>query len=518
MQQYAEMKLTETMSFIAEKRRDRLSAARVTWNKLAKDKPLTAAVATQVLMANQDCVAFLPKEKLSEEICEAVLEMSPLSISFIPEEMRTEQMSYTALNAYKKYAKTDRTSGVWQIVEILSAGVQTENICLLAAKQTKIFGVQMALACGLLGVCKYRTDTVIKDVLSYLPLEIIFLTPEEMKPQFLKIAMRISCGQVILYLDKTVDLCMMALKQNAFQLGNMSDFLETCGPEERERLIFAALSINGLPLQYVPKHMITKEMCFAAVGKDAGAIQYVPEELLSCELVDLAFERAKREDGTYAAIPSNSTSSQPFPSYAILSFPQYVSEKYFLPAVRETDGALSYLPEEMISDEVCYAALQHSYKEIAFFPERFLTDDNCLMCIRRYQDEKKINTNLPLEISQSLFKKVARVALKQDGMLLSCLPSWCITKPIIRAAVTQTSGAFRFVPEKKQTPDVQELVVKLDPELLRYIAHPTKEAVLLCLRHKEDSSIVEPLISDMSGQEVVETLEELGISLLPDYA
>lgn len=101
MQQYAEMKLTETMSFIAEKRRDRLSAARVTWNKLAKDKPLTAAVATQVLMANQDCVAFLPKEKLSEEICEAVLEMSPLSISFIPEEMRTEQMSYTALNAYK---------------------------------------------------------------------------------------------------------------------------------------------------------------------------------------------------------------------------------------------------------------------------------------------------------------------------------------------------------------------------------------------------------------------------------
>mgnify|MGYP001021428631 CR=1 FL=1 len=59
---------------------------------------------------------------------------------------------------------------------------------------------------------------------------------------------------------------------------------------------------------------------------------------------------------------------------------------------------------------------------------------------------------------------------------------------------------------------------KLDPELLRYIAHPTKEAVLLCLRHKEDSSIVEPLISDMSGQEVVETLEELGISLLPDYA
>lgn len=73
--------------------------------------------------------------------------------------MRTEQMSYTALNAYKKYAKTDRTSGVWQIVEILSAGVQTENICLLAAKQTRIFGVQMALACGLLGVCKYRTDT-----------------------------------------------------------------------------------------------------------------------------------------------------------------------------------------------------------------------------------------------------------------------------------------------------------------------------------------------------------------------
>ena len=153
MQQYAERKLTETMSFIAEKRRDRLSAARVTWSKLAKDKPLTAAV------ANQDCVAFLPKEKLSEEICEAVLEMSPLSISFIPEEMRTEQMSYTALNAYKKYAKTDRTSGVWQIVEILSAGVQTENICLLAAKQTRIFGVQMALACGLLGVCKYRTDT-----------------------------------------------------------------------------------------------------------------------------------------------------------------------------------------------------------------------------------------------------------------------------------------------------------------------------------------------------------------------
>lgn len=74
------------------------------------------------------------------------------------------------------------------------------------------------------------------------------------------------------------------------------------------------------------------------------------------------------------------------------------------------------------------------------------------------------------------------------------------------------------MPEKKQTPDVQELVVKLDPELLRYIAHPTKEAVLLCLRHKEDSSIVEPLISDMSGQEVVETLEELGISMLPDYA
>ena len=36
MQQYAERKLTETMSFIAEKRRDRLSAARVTWSKLAK--------------------------------------------------------------------------------------------------------------------------------------------------------------------------------------------------------------------------------------------------------------------------------------------------------------------------------------------------------------------------------------------------------------------------------------------------------------------------------------------------
>ena len=55
---------------------------------------------------------------------------------------------------------------------------------------------------------------------------------------------------------------------------------------------------NYSPLQYVPKHKITAEICLLAVQSNAGALEYVPDDLktkMTIELFQLGSpERAER--------------------------------------------------------------------------------------------------------------------------------------------------------------------------------------------------------------------------------
>ena len=105
----AQQFLDELMQRIRKSQEVRRANAKELWEKADKKRGGKRQEAiTKALYKNPDCIAFFPRESLTQEICLLAVQKSPLSISFIPEEFRTEKLSKIAV-----VQATNGTGGPW---------------------------------------------------------------------------------------------------------------------------------------------------------------------------------------------------------------------------------------------------------------------------------------------------------------------------------------------------------------------------------------------------------------------
>ena len=148
----------------------------------------------------------------------------------------------------------------------------------------------------------------------------------------------------------------------------MSNFIDKkekklCGGNKMEnnkeyKEHYAQVKDWGDNLQYVPKKLITKELCEVAVSNYGYALQYVPEELKTPELCELA-------------VTSNG-------GWALQFVPEELKTFELCEYAVSRDGYnLDFVPDELRTFEICELAVQNEFKGRvdkvlnAFVPEEF---------------------------------------------------------------------------------------------------------------------------------------------------
>jgi len=109
--EHARLFMEETQQRIKKSQGERLIAAKAVLEKKqsqkGRGKASEKSAYVRAYLACSDCVAFIPKEELTTEICVGAVTTSPTAISFIPEKFRTEALSYAALEACMAVYKTE---------------------------------------------------------------------------------------------------------------------------------------------------------------------------------------------------------------------------------------------------------------------------------------------------------------------------------------------------------------------------------------------------------------------------
>lgn len=505
----AQQFLDELMQRIRKSQEVRRANAKELWEKADKkrgDKRQEAI--TKALYKNPDCIAFFPRESLTQEICLLAVQKSPLSISFIPEEFRTEKLSKIAV-----VQATNGTGGPWStdmLAELVLECKQTVAVCKLVAQGIMRTRPSGALY-GVLGMVKDQTEDICKGVITYLPWEIFFVRPENMKPYYIDISLASSCGNSIQMMDKTEALCRRAVEVKGSTLQYITDYIfDKKNHVDAESICFAAVKKDGIAIQFVPKEKRSEQMCLTAVKSHPSALQYVPDDVLSTSFLDMVVD-------IYQDRPANESMTyvhgvvKPLAAYLLTDMQEKLSGKAFRYCISKIDHALSLISEEGITEEYCYLALQHSFREIAHIPGKFYTADICTAFLKGYAEDIKKRKNVDMRIAVPTFRKAARPALEKDGLLLSVCPDYCISPALAKVAVKQNADALQYVPVEVQTEDIQLLAVRKKPAIMQSIKSPSDAVIEAMLKSPTESSFVLPLATGKSGQEVYDILEELGM-------
>jgi len=508
--EHARLFMEETQQRIKKSQGERLIAAKAVLEKKqaqkGRGKASEKSAYVRAYLACSDCVAFIPKEELTTEICVGAVTTSPTAISFIPEKFRTEALSYAALEACMAVYKTEGYSDqVDRIIEVLQGCVQTEELCLKAISQASHAHANKFSICGLLGVIHDQTEAICEKAVMELPYEVIFIRPENMKEEYADIPLGNTAGRAIEYLDLTEDRCLKAVGQGGHNLKFMLDiFYDKSLEVDADKICVTALRKTGLSLLEIPKEFLTKDLCSIAVQQHIGALRFVPDEFITKELFD--------EIVAVGAQNKQVLINGKYKSAGDVFFRDYwsrMSEKAICAFLQVTKHGLSYIPKQEITKRECQKALRCSSTSITDIPDQFLTVDICTEFLKKYAKEP----HRSIGIAPTRFRRAASVALKDDGTLLALCPEAVLTEGFIKTALKQNVYAYRSVPESFQTEKIQMEAISAKPELLRDTVHPTANAIRCALNSEADYAAVEPYIQGLSGEEVFDILEEFGISL-----
>lgn len=499
------------MRLIREKQELRLADAETVLEKKkgtkARGRYASKSVYERACIESPDCIAFFPTEELTPEICMRTVMTAPTAISFIPKKFRTEELSRAALEAcdvvYKKENEDNRAD---HIMEVLQSCEQTEALCLQAISQMP-YDKNSSVSCGFLSVIHDQTDAICKAAAQRMPYEVMFIRPENLKEEYIDIAIEHSDGDVIELLDLTEERCLKAVAQRGSNLSYMQDMFynEALGIDAR-KVCLTALENNALSLRHIPKEFRSEEFCSFAVQQEIGALADVPDELITKELFDKIVE-----SGTYAQKIRVAGEEECVPAghWCLSEYWSRMSEDTICAFLRETEHGLKYIPEHKITKRECFESLRCSSTSAVDIPDTRLSADLSTAFLKRFEEEHLSHD----KITPSCFRRVASAALRSDGMLLALCPERVFTEGFVKIAVKQNADAYRLVPKTFQTEKVQVQAISENAELLRDTAHPTSSAIRCALSSDADYAAVEPYLRDLSGEEVCNALEEFGVSL-----
>jgi hypothetical protein len=234
-----------------------------------------------------------------------------------------------------------------------------------------------------------------------------------------------------------------------------------------EKVYRLILSADGLALMYVPKGLLTEELCRIAVEQNGRAFSMVPHNLRTYEICRMAVV----QDGLALRDVLGTLSTDEMGRIAVAQNGralEYVPQKLRTDAicrisVAQNGLALQHVPEDLRTEALCRIALSQNGRALEYVPQRLRTDELCRIAVAR-------NGWALEDVPEALrTEEMCRTAVAQNGGALYDVPENLRTEELCRSAVAQNGLALECVPEVFRTEEMCKIAVSQNGEALQYV-------------------------------------------------
>lgn len=206
-------------------------------------------------------------------------------------------------------------------------------------------------------------------------------------------------------------------------------------------MLLLVCSNDGNALKHASKKLITPELCEIALKENGLALQFVPDKIISTAGTEWV------EDICKIAVPKD--------GLALQYVPDDKKTKEIVTAAIGNDGrALQYVPSHLMSKEIVEASLLgdcsrfNSGYHISCVPKELLPMD---LLIRAVEHFPFYLGGIP---NKRITKRLAEIAVLQNGLSLRFIPGKHITPELVFAATAQNAMAIRYVPQEYITAEM----------------------------------------------------------------
>jgi hypothetical protein len=267
-----------------------------------------------------------------------------------------------------------------------------------------------------------------------------------------------------------------------------------------EKVYRLILSADGFALMYVPKGLLTEELCRIAVAQNGRAFSMVPHNLRTYEICRMAVA----QDGLALRDVSGPLSTDEMCRIAVAQNGralEYVPQKLRTDAICRISVALNGLalqdvPEDLRTEDLCRIALSQNGRALEYVPQRLRTDELCRIAVAQ-------NGWALEDVPEALrTEEMCRTAIAQNGGALSDVPQKLRTVEMCRIAVGSNGLALDWVPEPLRTEDMCKIAVAQNGEALKYVPTGLISKLALCeagFRRKWDLSKLDHMESLLSA-------------------
>ena len=224
-------------------------------------------------------------------------------------------------------------------------------------------------------------------------------------------------------------------------------------------------------LTLISKSLITFENCKRAIFRDGRNARYTPHEFFNQEFCEELLS-----NHMFRCIPE-----------------EYMTVERCLAAVQYSWTELRLVPMYMRNKKICDCAIKQSFGAIAYLPKTFITKEIAVnaiinsVVIMAEAKEKKCYITWPIEYvpKKMLTKELIMLSISVSSDSINNIPERFISKEIAISMVQHNGMSLRHVPEKYRANDkIIEIALKNNPAAFRYVpeekkTHELCEAVYL---------------------------------------
>lgn len=325
----------------------------------------------------------------------------------------------------------------------------------------------------------------------------LFATMEQTRENCLKAVAK--NPDVLAYIeDQTEEICELAIISYPYALAHVKNqslrlcYLAFCGGcsldvvrNQTAEICEVALEKNIRNFMYVDLRLQTQEMCDNVIRKDPSMLEFAKPEFHTPDLLDLAI----KHDGCNIA-------------HAI-----DLPDEVYLQAVEQNILAFMYLPEHLITQELCYRYVSHRGVELECIPEEYRTKELYRMAAKagnisnippEYLDDSMIIDAIKVDCNyidylNDPFEEIVMIAIQSN--------------PHYLLQIENPTDEMKWLALKKD-PRIIEHISNPDPEMIEY-ALKTNPVVAIYLDNMPSDAIVKAVRCDHKAIQSVEQTEEL---------
>lgn len=458
-------------------------------------------------------IAMIPDDvrtdcELDASAVENAILQDSTAISYVPAELRTEQMCINAAYGYPAY------------MTLVPEHCHTFDLFLAIARSIGIFEKIVDILpehCRTLDFFE-RTLDFCYDTLKYMPVNI---TTDHHRERAVRANWRALQWISRIWNPRSVN---------------------------TNKLYREAVQNCGLALEYVPQDKRTPELCLAAVISNPEAIAFVPENILCNDIYNIVAARngyalrniSKEIWNTSSELVETAVNSNGYVlSHAVNmdSLLRYYCDNVLDRGASNDNNDDSQLGRHFLQGIAwCLAAAKNSCGVLRDIPEPLITMEMCTAALEIMQAHRKYSLMTPAELFEIISNGTAphlkihnlydseyrhamyAILLAKDGMLLADIDNKYICPELVEIAISSNGLALAYVPAPYRTLDLCERAIAQN--VLSYVHVPQELRTIAMRLHVIAKS--EKLVKYMSGIEMVEisylmfaTMDATTVSSIP---